>query len=514
MASPAARGGVDMAPDSPRAALRDYLELCRQGRFAEAAGYLGVSAERRAEAPEMARRLKAVLDRHLWIDLDRVSPLSEGDEEDGLARDIEHIGAIASADGRSAPVRLVRQEGPEGLQWVFSRATVERIDGWYRALGDLWLQEHLPAVLLRPGPRELLWWQWLAFPLVLALSWMLGRILAWVTRAVLERALARTRLQNAVLQLRGPLTLAWTLAAFYALLPSLALYAPAAAFAKGLLGAGAVVALSWAFWRGVDALGRGLQLSWGGRDNPSAQSLLSIAVRAAKVLVLAMGTVAFLAQVGYPVGGLLAGLGIGGLALALAAQKTVENLFGSVSLAVDRPFAIGDFVKVEEFVGTVEAIGLRSTRIRTLDRTLITIPNGRLADMRLESLTARDRMRLACTVGLVYGTTAVQMHAVLQGLEKALRSQPRIWPDAVVVRFKEFGASSLDIEVMAWFQTSEWSEFQRIRQDVLLAFMGVVEQAGTSFAFPTRTVHLADASPAEAQGRGESRAGAEVERGA
>ncbi len=150
-------------------------------------------------------------------------------------------------------------------------------------------------------------------------------------------------------------------------------------------------------------------------------------------------------------------------------------------------------MKVEEFVGTVEEIGLRSTRIRTLDRTLISIPNGKLADMRLESFSARDRMRLAAMVGLVYDTTAAQMRQVLEGLERVLREHPRIWPDAVVVRFSALGASSLDIEVMAWFQTSDWGEFQLMRQDVLLSFMDVVEKAGTSFAFPTRTVHLVQA---------------------
>jgi MscS family membrane protein len=200
--------------------------------------------------------------------------------------------------------------------------------------------------------------------------------------------------------------------------------------------------------------------------------------------------VAFLAELGYPVASLVAGLGIGGLALALAAQKTVENLFGAFSIGADQPFREGDFVRIEDFVGTVEAIGLRSTRFRTLDRTLITIPNGKLADMRLESLTERDRMRLACTIGLVYGTTTSQMKTVLAGLERVLRAHPRIWPDAVVVRFKEFGDSSLNIEVMAWFQTSVWSEFQLMRQDILLQFMDVVEKAGSSFAFPTRTVHL------------------------
>jgi MscS family membrane protein len=109
----------------------------------------------------------------------------------------------------------------------------------------------------------------------------------------------------------------------------------------------------------------------------------------------------------------------------------------------------------------------------------------------LETFAARDRLRLACTVGLVYETTESQMRTVLAGLERVLSEHPKIWPDAVTVRFKELAASSLDIEIMAWFTTSDWAEFQAIRQDVLLSFMKVVESAGTSFAFPTRTVHLA-----------------------
>jgi MscS family membrane protein len=210
----------------------------------------------------------------------------------------------------------------------------------------------------------------------------------------------------------------------------------------------------------------------------------------AKVLVLAMASVAVLSELGFSVASLVTGLGIGGLAVALAAQKTVENLFGAVSLGLDQPIREGDFVRVEDVTGTVEKVGLRSTRIRTLDRTLVSIPNGKLAEMRLESFSARDRLRLSCDVSLVYGTTAAQMRRVLAGLERVLRGHPRIWPEAVVVRLGRFGPSSLDIEVMAWFQTADWAEFQLIRQEVLLQFMEVVDGAGTSFAFPTRTVHL------------------------
>jgi MscS family membrane protein len=279
-------------------------------------------------------------------------------------------------------------------------------------------------------------------------------------------------------------------AASYPLARSLGLYPPAQAFVAQTLGTLLLLAFLWALWRGVGVAGVALRGADWAAGNAAAQSALSIGIRLGRAAVLAIGAVAALSRLGYPVAGLLAGLGLGGLAFALAAQKTVENLFGSLSLAVDAPFRVGDFVKVDDLVGTVETLGLRSTRLRTLDRTLVTIPNGRLAEMRLESYTARDRMRLACTIGLVYATRAEQMRQVLEELEAVLRAHPLIWPDAVVVRFKEFAPSSLDIEIMAWFLTSSWPEFQLIRQEVLLQFMDVVESARTSFAFPTRTVHV------------------------
>ena len=147
-----------------------------------------------------------------------------------------------------------------------------------------------------------------------------------------------------------------------------------------------------------------------------ARPLLSLAIRAGKVVILIMGLIGVLAEMGYPVGSMLATLGIGGLAFALAAQKTIENVFGSVSIGMDQPMREGEFVRIDDFVATVEAIGLRSSRFRTLDRTVITIPNGKLADMKVETFAARDRIRLATTLGLVYSTTAEQMLATLEEL--------------------------------------------------------------------------------------------------
>jgi MscS family membrane protein len=186
----------------------------------------------------------------------------------------------------------------------------------------------------------------------------------------------------------------------------------------------------------------------------------------------------------------LAGLGIGGLALAFGAQKTIENLFGSISLAADQPFRVGDFVKVGEFAGHVERIGMRSTRIRTLDRTLVSIPNGQLADMRIEDFASRDRIRFAATVGVVYGTTEAQVRRVVAEIEAMLRAHPKVWPDTVVAKLLGFGPSSLDVEVLCWFHTSDFAEFRELRQEALLGVMRIVAEAGTSLAFPTQTVHV------------------------
>lgn len=347
--------------------------------------------------------------------------------------------------------------------------------------------------------RNLPWWQWVALPLLALVAWALGHLLSRATRGLVRRLTAKTagRWDDLlVAPLGGPLTLGWFIAICYAVVPWLGLsQRNRVVVGRGLHGL-LFFAFFWFLFRMVDVASEGLKGSRWSKEHSASRALVPLGARVTKVALLAAAVVALLSELGYPVASLLAGLGIGGLAVALAARSTLENLFGAFSIGADQPFREGDFVKIEDFVGTVEAIGLRSTRIRTLDRTLISLPNGKLADMRVESFTARDRIRLACTVGLVYSTTVAQMREVLAGLESRLRRHPKIWPEAVVVRFKEFAASSLDIEIMAWFQTSDWSEFQVIRQDILLEFMEVVEKAGTSFAFPTRTVHLAHEPPA------------------
>lgn len=369
-----------------------------------------------------------------------------------------------------------------------------------------WLTGRLLSPLLLAGPLGLMWWQWVGAILLLIVAWVVGHVMGRLLHSAFSVATRRTATtwDDLVIQRLGaPVTATCSLIVGVMLLPLLELSAGATDAVHDGVRVAFYAVLFWAIWRLIE-VGRQMLAgsSWAMRM-PSSRSLVPLGARLAKVAVAAFALVAILSSLGFPVASLIAGLGIGGLALALAAQKTVENLFGAFSIGIDQPFREGDFVKVADFVGTVEAIGLRSTRFRTHDRTIVTYPNGKLADMRLESYSVRDRMRLATVIGLVYGTTGEQMRTVLAGLEHTLRSHPKIWPNAVVVRFRELAASSLNIEVMAWFETPEWSEFQLIRQEILLQFMEVVERAGTSFAFPTSTVHLAvppSPPPEEASG--------------
>jgi MscS family membrane protein len=340
---------------------------------------------------------------------------------------------------------------------------------------------------------------WAITVLAVVFAYFAGRMIVRVARPLLAQIAGRTANDwddRLVHLMASPLSLVLALQALRLASPWLPLDVRAVSTLGDAIAIVTTLAVLWTAFRGIDLARSVLERRSWAIDRPSSRSLLSIGSRFAKVTVLVVAGIVALAQLGVSVASLVAGLGIGGLAVALAAQKTLENLFGTLSIGIDQPMREGDFVKLYDFVGTVEQIGLRSTRIRTLDRTVITVPNGELANQRIESFAVRDRMRLATTIGLVYGTTAQQMRNILAELEAILRRHPKIWPDAMTVRFKELAASSLDIEIMAWFQTDDGTEFQAIRQDILLDFMTAIEQHGSSIAFPTRTVHVATGAAA------------------
>jgi MscS family membrane protein len=335
------------------------------------------------------------------------------------------------------------------------------------------------------GPLGLAWWQWLAVPALVVIALTIGRVLGALTRSVLMRVFRRTRTTMAERWLDGvgpALTALWATAVGRVLLPWIELGPDAHRVGAELVSAAGVVAVFWLLWRSIDTLVElVVERSWAAGD-ASARSMVIVGGNLLKVVVVVAGAVTTAATFGYPVATVIAGLGIGGIALAFGAQKTVEHLFGSIALATDQPCRVGDVIKVEDVIGQVERIGTRSTRIRTPDRTLVTIPNGRLADSRIESYTARDRLRLATVITLAYGTSESQVRRVLGGIDALLRGHPLVWPDVVVARLANLGATTIDVEILCWFQTSDFEVFRSARQDVLLGILRVVEEADVRFA--------------------------------
>jgi MscS family membrane protein len=195
-------------------------------------------------------------------------------------------------------------------------------------------------------------------------------------------------------------------------------------------------------------------------------------------------------QLGLPLYSVVAGLGIGGLAVALAIRPTLENLIGGIMLYLDQPVRVGDYCSFGDQSGTVETIGVRTTKIRALDRTLISIPNAALADMELINWAKCDRMLISATIGLRYETEDDQLRHVLVKFREMLHAHPKIHSDTVRVRFAGFGQSSLDIGVRIYAMTQDFNEYHAIREDVLLRMSEIVKKSGSSFAFPSQTLYM------------------------
>ena len=253
------------------------------------------------------------------------------------------------------------------------------------------------------------------------------------------------------------------------------------------------VLLTWLMLRMVDVLSVVLR-RWAQRtDSTLDDQLVPLVSKASKVAVGILAALFVLQNLGYSISGLIAGLGVGGLAVALAAQKTLSDLFGSIMLLLDRPFTIGDWVKSPDGAveGVVEEIGFRSTRIRTFEKTLIHVPNSRLADFIIDNMDRRPARRVWITVGLTYDTTATQRSEAVAAIRRILVEHEGVDPQFFLVRFTDFGQSSLDIMVYYFTKSIVWDEYLAVREDVNLRIMEGLEGLGLKIAFPTRTLHLA-----------------------
>ncbi|MCC6810551.1 MAG: mechanosensitive ion channel family protein [Deltaproteobacteria bacterium] len=360
-----------------------------------------------------------------------------------------------------------------------------------------WARDTLPSVFVTVHLFDLELWQVLTLPVMLLASYLVARVASKLfTRVALRLSVLTTAKWDDLLveNLASPLRLFFTGVFALLLLPTLDAHTRAMATLTEILRITMLVAGFWAVLRAVDIGHESLRTSLWVKARPATLPVFALVRRILKIAIFVLGVVTVLQQLGYPIAGILAGLGVGGLAVALAAQKTLENLLGSVMLSIDQPFRVGDTVLVDGTLGTVESIGLRSTQIRTAARTLVTIPNGKLADSKIENLAPRERLQLVFTLGLNYATTRAQLEAIIDGVRALLADHPHTFKDGIFVHLRDLGDSALVLEVNTWFTLPDDVDFREVKQGVLLGALAIVAAQGATLAYPTRTIVSAKAA--------------------
>lgn len=481
---------------NPRETLTGFLAAATKGRFHGAAFYLDLSAipavQQSAEGARLARRLMLVLLRKGWIKSSKVSNDSLGAPELGIPENQELL-ASPSVEGKPVDILLGRQwDAQLGQIWTFTPETVAQIDTLYDAYGYGWIGDHLPTLFFALAFAGLQLWQWLALLLIVGLGFGVARVVGHWLVLLFRSLAARTSVEwdDAVAQaLDGPLGFVLWAATIALAGPIIGLTVAAQAITHMAWKLLALIGVGWLLFRLLDLFT--MQMRRAGGRNTLALSLVPIVHKIGKFVVTAMILLAALDVVGVKVVALLAGFGLGGLAIAFAAQKTLENLFGALAIAGDQPFKVGDFVTVNGITGTVEDVGLRSTRVRTSERTLVTIPNGSVVAGPITNFTARDRMLYNPTIGVVYGTTAAQLTYITDEIRKLLLTHPRVSADTTRCRFASFGDSALNLEVFTWIETSDYNEYTAIAEELNFAIARIVESSGSGFAFPSQTLYLA-----------------------
>jgi MscS family membrane protein len=246
----------------------------------------------------------------------------------------------------------------------------------------------------------------------------------------------------------------------------------------------------WSLYRGTDVLSKVIERLFYKTENRLDDMLAKFINKGIKVIIVSMGFITILQSVGTDIAALLTGLGLGGLAFALAFKDTASNLFGSITIMIDRPFSLGDWIETSEGEGTVEDIGFRTTKIRTFSKALLFIPNSIMSSSAITNWSRMTKRRIKYQIGLTYSSNVEKLQGCIEDLRKMLFDHPEIHKEQIYVYFENFGDSALEIFMCFFTSTTNWQEYLRVREDVNFKIMKIVVGAGLSFAFPSRSIYI------------------------
>jgi len=483
---------------TPRGTVFGFLSAARSGDNATAAQYLNTKLSRK-DAEDLAQQLFVILDTRLPARLTQLSTDPEGSRTGALGPDRELVGTIARDSG-DVPIVVERvASGSSGYVWLFARTTLAAVPDLYEEVSLISIDAAVPQFLVRTRFGGLRLFDWLAvllgLPLLYLLMVLLNRLLSPAIAMAWRGMSGRSGLTGRdLLPTPARLILLAIAVHWLASVVRLPLFARQFWFSTSVL-----IAIASSVWLGILFNGVGEQLirrRLGASHMTAVASLLRLARRFADIIVIFVGVLVLFRRLSIDPTPALAGLGVGGIAVALAAQKTLENVIGGMSLIFDRAVTEGDFLKVGDTVGSVDHVGLQSTRIRTLDRTVVTVPNSQIANMSLETLSARDTFWFHPIVGLRYETTSEQLKAILSDLRALLADRTDVDQETLRVRFVRMNVYSLDVEIFAYLRARDWDHFLELQEPLLFAVMEIVRNAGTDIAFPSQTLYSTLPQPA------------------
>jgi MscS family membrane protein len=478
--------------DSPYGTVVGFLKAAEQADWKHAADFLD-SKRPPPQKEELARQLKLVLDKGLTLDLDTLSKSPEGASQEQWRRTRNEIGT-ARIDNQKLVILLDRIEptAKRAPYWLFSAETLSQIPGIAGNLEAPWFEAYIPKSLVENRLLGIPVFRWILIPLVISLAFGVVFVITSVAGFLIKGIFRLLGMSPIFLRggLLGPVRVLILAYLVYAVAPLAHTLVGRQIWRDVVAQAVAILGFAWFLTRTLDLVTE-LAVARFRRTNSLPRiAHLRLSRWVFKAVVAVIALVIILYRVGINPTTVVTGLGLGGVALAFAAQKTIENVFGTVMIVADQPLRVGDFCKIGDSMGTIEDIGLRSTRVRTLDHTLLTVPNGQLASMIVENYASRQRIWFRHVIRLRYETSADQLRHVLAEIRKLLQEHPRVESSSARVRFIRFGGSSLDLEIFAYVLLADYAAFLEVQEELLLRIMDIIEGAGTGVALPSQRTYL------------------------
>ncbi|HEY0938551.1 MAG TPA: mechanosensitive ion channel domain-containing protein [Steroidobacter sp.] len=479
---------------SPRTAIVAFIRAASREDYAFAARYMQVSEEQRRNAAELARDLRELMDDHFTQALTNISDSPSGALDDGLPIDRERIGPLA-VGGRKVDIELRRVSDPQaGSIWLISSETLAMIPSLRNSSDRSWIERTMPASLIHHELFGVSLAHWSVFAASLLVPFALLALLAAFCVLIARRIVgddARMReLDIWYADLRWPVIASLTVVIHMASLPMVGL---PLAFRLGYARLAFLllaITLTWLLPRLLTlGFARARALA-AGRNRASTRSLMLLGERMMKALVIVAATVAILLIVGVEPKTALAAFGIVGIALALGAQRTVENLLGGVFMLSDRAIAVGDLCSISNRLGWIEDITLRSVRIRTLDNSLVSVPAGVLAQEGIENFATREKILAQSILRLQHGTRPEQLRRILAGASKLLAESSNIERGTSRIRLVDFAPEAIELELFAYVLTDDVPRFLEIREGLLLEIAALIHAEGSGFAQPTQFIYM------------------------